>query len=181
MSILLCHLYRHRQTGNTPRTLVADMSNGYCSFVIPTPLPAARRRSTRLRVTTVPRPHVRFLVAALSALIACQGADDAGNSALAELPPTPAEHSRGESLYDANCAPCHGPKGSGTTQGPPLVHIIYEPGHHGDASFQVAVQRGVFAHHWRFGNMPPQPQVAAEDVPPIIGYVRWLQRQAGIE
>ena len=110
----------------------------------------------------------------------CQGGEDA-QPVLAQLPPTPAEHSRGEALYDANCASCHGPKGAGTEQGPPLVHVIYEPGHHSDASFLVAAQRGVVAHHWRFGNMPPQPQVSAEEMPSIIGYVRWLQRQAGIE
>jgi cytochrome c len=119
---------------------------------------------------------------ALAAIIggACTDAEQ-GRPEVAQLPPTPAEHSRGETLYDANCASCHGPKGMGTTQGPPLVHVIYEPGHHSDASFHVATQRGVFAHHWRFGNMPPQPQVAQEDVAAIIGYVRWLQRQAGIE
>ena len=121
-----------------------------------------------------------FAAASLLAAAGCQGGDDA-RPVLGDLPPTPAEHTRGETLYDANCASCHGPKGTGTTEGPPLVHIYYEPGHHSDASFHVAVQRGVFAHHWRFGNMPPQPQVAAEDIPPITGYVRWLQRQAGIE
>ena len=128
-------------------------------------------------------PTIRLRSAALSlvlAMTACGSAEESG-SELAQLPPTPAEHSRGETLYDANCAACHGPKGSGTQLGPPLVHIIYEPGHHGDASFHMAVQRGVVAHHWRFGNMPPQPQLAADDVQPIIDYVRWLQRQAGIQ
>ena len=126
------------------------------------------------------RRTTAVLAACVGAALACEPADDA-QPTLADLPPTPAEHSRGETLYDANCAACHGPKGTGTAQGPPLVHVIYEPGHHGDASFHVAVQRGVVAHHWRFGNMPPQPQVGADEVAPIIGYVRWLQRQAGIE
>lgn len=117
-----------------------------------------------------------------AAMLAAACADrEAPSADVAQLPPTPAEHSRGQTLYDANCATCHGPAGTGTAQGPPLVHIIYEPGHHSDASFHVAAQRGVFAHHWRFGNMPPQPQVTPDDVTAIIGYVRWLQRQAGIE
>ena len=129
------------------------------------------------------RPFRTLLASLAAAGLALAACNDGGDSrpALAQLPPTPAEHSRGERLYDANCATCHGPKGSGTQLGPPLVHIIYEPGHHGDASFHMAVQRGVVAHHWRFGNMPPQPQVAADDVQPIIDYVRWLQRQAGIQ
>jgi hypothetical protein len=29
--------------------------------------------------------------------------------------------------------------------------------------------------------MPPQPQVAPEDVAEIVRYVRWVQRQRGIE
>lgn len=65
--------------------------------------------------------------------------------------------------------------------GPPLVHKIYEPSHHGDAAFQVAAAQGVRAHHWRFGNMPPQDGVTAGDVTAIIAYVRELQRANGIE
>jgi hypothetical protein len=42
------------------------------------------------------------------------------------------------------------------------------------------MQRGVAAHHWRFGDMPPQPQVSAAEREEIIAYVRWLQRDAGI-
>ena len=98
-----------------------------------------------------------------------------------ELPPTPAEHREGESLFTANCASCHGESARGTEQGPPLLHIIYEPSHHSDASFVLAAQRGVAAHHWRFGNMPPQPQVDSASLRQIIGYVRWAQRQVGID
>lgn len=97
------------------------------------------------------------------------------------LPPTPAEFIEGEQLYDANCARCHGMYGRGTNLGPPLVHRIYEPSHHDDVAFQLAVRSGVIAHHWRFGNMPPIPTVSPEQVDQIIGYVRWMQRHAGIE
>jgi hypothetical protein len=61
------------------------------------------------------------------------------------------------------------------------VHRIYEPDHHADPAFQLAVARGVRAHHWRFGDMAPVPGVSESDVTAIIGYIRWLQRQAGIE
>lgn len=102
-----------------------------------------------------------------------------------ELPPPPAsipaEMAAGARAFDANCASCHGEFARGTETGPPLVHPYYLPSHHGDAAFQFAVQRGVAAHHWRFGDMPAQPQVQATQLHEIIAYVRWLQREAGIE
>lgn len=91
------------------------------------------------------------------------------------------EFARGESLFDTNCAVCHGPAGSGTTIGPPLVHIVYEPSHHSDESFQRAVAEGVVAHHWDFGPMPAMPGLDRDEVADIIAYVRALQREAGIE
>lgn len=96
------------------------------------------------------------------------------------LPPTPAEFIEGEQIYNDNCARCHGLYGRGTDLGPALVHRVYEPAHHGDAAFQLAVRSGVIAHHWRFGNMPPIPTVSPEQVDQVIGYIRWMQRQAGI-
>jgi mono/diheme cytochrome c family protein len=94
--------------------------------------------------------------------------------------PVPAELQAGEAKFAANCAGCHGPAGIGTSQGPPLVHKIYEPNHHSDAAFQRAAASGVQAHHWGFGNMPKIETVTPEDVDQIIKYVRWLQKQAGI-
>lgn len=98
-----------------------------------------------------------------------------------ELPPTPAEHQQGEELFNANCASCHGESARGTDHGPPLLHVIYEPSHHSDASFVLAARTGVPAHHWSFGNMPPQPQVDSAALRKIIGYVRWAQREVGID
>lgn len=88
---------------------------------------------------------------------------------------------KGAELYAASCALCHGERGIGTQTGPPLVHIIYEPGHHPDASFRNAVKNGVAAHHWSFGNMPPRPELSDGDIDDVIAYVRALQREAGIE
>jgi mono/diheme cytochrome c family protein len=93
----------------------------------------------------------------------------------------PAEHGAGRELFDAHCIGCHGAMGLGTEQGPPLVHTVYRPLHHGDEAFQVAVSRGVRAHHWRFGDMPAIPGLTRADVEAVVGYVRWLQRTAGIE
>ena len=92
----------------------------------------------------------------------------------------PAEFKKGEAAFNANCARCHGERGVGTSQGPPFVHKIYEPNHHGDAAFQRAAMLGVRAHHWQFGDMPKIPTVTSSDVDEIVKYVRWLQRQAGI-
>ncbi|WP_246660503.1 cytochrome c [Nitratireductor sp. XY-223] len=86
----------------------------------------------------------------------------------------------GKSLFDENCAACHGNNAAGSPDGPPLVHIIYEPGHHSDASFYLAVSQGVRQHHWTFGNMPAQPHVSEKDVALIIEYVRELQAANGI-
>lgn len=94
--------------------------------------------------------------------------------------PRPAELEEGEATFNTFCSRCHGAQGKGTSNGPPLVHKIYEPNHHADMAFQRAAAQGVRAHHWKFGNMPKIEGVTSEDVTHIIGYVRWLQRQAGI-
>ncbi len=91
-----------------------------------------------------------------------------------------AQINQGKKLFSRNCMRCHGPEASGSKIGPPLVHKIYEPSHHGDGSFFLAVSRGVKSHHWKFGDMAPVPGVKPEDVALIVQYVRWLQRKAGI-
>ncbi|MBI5237505.1 MAG: cytochrome c [Deltaproteobacteria bacterium] len=87
---------------------------------------------------------------------------------------------KGEGLFNSKCAMCHGRKGAGTKMGPPLVHKIYEPNHHADISFHMAVQRGVRAHHWGFGDMPKINGVTEADADEIIRYIRSLQKEAGI-
>jgi mono/diheme cytochrome c family protein len=87
----------------------------------------------------------------------------------------------GELAYVEHCARCHGPRGAGTTTGPALVHAVYRPSHHADSAFMLAVRRGVRAHHWSFGDMPPQPAVADRELSDIVRYVRELQKANGIE
>ncbi len=94
--------------------------------------------------------------------------------------PTPTMYLPGETLFNLNCASCHGVKATGTQQGPPLVHRIYEPSHHADAAFYRAVELGTQAHHWGFGDMSPVEGVSRGDITLIINFVRWLQREAGI-
>lgn len=86
----------------------------------------------------------------------------------------------GQPLFEANCAACHGNNGAGSENGPPLVHDIYNPGHHPDEAFYAAVRQGVPRHHWPYGNMPKQPQVSTEEVAKIVQYVRELQMANGI-
>ncbi|MEX0869539.1 MAG: cytochrome c [Nitriliruptoraceae bacterium] len=99
-----------------------------------------------------------------------------------ELPATnaAADPERGAELFTNNCAACHGPGAQGSAAGPPLVHEIYEPGHHGDEAFQLAVANGVRAHHWPFGDMPPVSGLDRAEVADIVADVRGLQREAGI-
>jgi mono/diheme cytochrome c family protein len=129
------------------------------------------------------RPPVRLsaaiLTVAILAVVACDSSQPktaAGGGTL----PLPPELQAAEAKFNANCSVCHGPRATGTQQGPPLVHKIYEPNHHGDAAFQRAASFGVKAHHWEFGNMPKIDAVTPADVEQITQYVRWLQRQAGI-
>lgn len=93
---------------------------------------------------------------------------------------TPSEFLTGESLYNTSCAKCHGQRGAGTDEGPPMLDQTYAPNHHADGAFYLAVERGVNPHHWRFGRMPPIEGLSRDDVAEIIGYVRWLQQAAGI-
>ena len=127
----------------------------------------------------------------LSTVILLIGCSESGTGAQEQLTGTstpvvdvamkvPDELQKGNEKFHTFCAPCHGPQGVGTDHGPPLVHKIYEPSHHADMAFQRAAAQGVRAHHWKFGNMPKIDGVTSEDVTEIIGYVRWLQKQAGI-
>jgi mono/diheme cytochrome c family protein len=82
----------------------------------------------------------------------------------------------GREAFSANCSRCHGEYAGGTGQGPPLVHKWYHPNHHADAAFFLAAKRGVPQHHWKFGNMPPHPQVGERSLQQIVQYVRELQQ-----
>jgi mono/diheme cytochrome c family protein len=109
--------------------------------------------------------------AVVLALAAC-GGDEATTEGV--------DLARGERLFENNCVVCHGPQGTGTVNGPPLVHEIYEPGHHSDEAFRRAIAQGSPQHHWDYGDMPAVPGLNDDEVEDIIGYVRELQREAGI-
>lgn len=87
----------------------------------------------------------------------------------------------GQAVFNQHCSVCHGVDGAGTRLGPPLIHAIYNPGHHDNKSFARAVTQGVQQHHWPYGNMPAQPQVGFSDLSKIMAFIREVQKQNGIE
>ena len=89
--------------------------------------------------------------------------------------------SDGRILFEQTCAVCHGANAAGTGKGPPLVHDLYNPGHHDDESFVRAAAQGVRSHHWPFGDMPPQSHVTEPQARAIARYVRELQEANGIQ
>ncbi|MBE1284468.1 MAG: c-type cytochrome [Rhodobacteraceae bacterium] len=87
----------------------------------------------------------------------------------------------GQRIFENACAACHGSDAVGSEgAGPPLIHVIYEPSHHSDESFQRAVAMGVRSHHWQFGDMPPVEGLTRGDVAMVVAYIREIQRANGI-
>lgn len=97
-----------------------------------------------------------------------------------KMPTLSAQAVRGQRIFKENCSRCHGEDATGTETGPPLIHDIYNPGHHGDNAFYRAVKQGSPQHHWNFGNMPPQTQVNDAEIASIIRFIREVQLANGI-
>ncbi|MGH7393309.1 MAG: c-type cytochrome [Candidatus Rokuibacteriota bacterium] len=109
--------------------------------------------------------------------------DDAADTdeVLVDVPELSATAEAGREAFDRRCVQCHGVHGGGSPAGPPLVHPVYRSAHHADVAFTLAVRRGVSAHHWRFGDMPPQPDTSPDEVEAVITYIRELQRANNID
>lgn len=133
----------------------------------------------------------RLVIGLIAALVLFGGirflsTDEAEKSgeALAQVnvPNLSVEDRVGESAFNTGCASCHGANAAGKNGvGPPLIHKIYEPSHHSDMSFVLAVKQGVRQHHWNFGNMQAVDGVSDQDIQSIISYVRAVQRENGID
>ena len=143
-----------------------------CSFL------RTRDGPDSMKITMTSQLQIGVWLLGLGLLVAC---DSSQPTQAVVSGPVPVEFQTGETTFNANCAACHGKQAAGTDHGPPLVHKIYEPHHHGDQAFQLAAANGVKAHHWEFGNMPKIEGVTPENVDQIVKYVRWMQRQAGIQ
>ena len=87
----------------------------------------------------------------------------------------------GAALYAQTCSACHGTDLRGTSRGPSLLSIVYEPSHHSDESFVRAVREGVAAHHWDFGPMPMVPGLGDGELEAVIAHVRSTQQREGFE
>ena len=107
-----------------------------------------RRAKKPTLAVTLPIPLASVLVIVLAG---CQADESAGSAALGDEARThlrqiaseaPAEVAQGKRRFEQNCSVCHGPAADGTAQGPPLAHKIYEPNHHADAAFTLAVRLG---------------------------------------
>lgn len=94
--------------------------------------------------------------------------------------PLSARALKGQQAFNGICAECHGVNGQGSDKGPPLIHPIYNPGHHGNQSIYNAALHGVQQHHWPFGNMPPQ-KVSFGELANIVQFIREVQVENGIK
>ena len=103
---------------------------------------------------------------------------DAGTGA---APDPPLSGHPGAAPYAEHCASCHGTDLRGTDQGPSHLSWVYEPNHHPDRSFEMAIRDGVRAHHWGFGDMAPVPAIDDAEIPLVIEYVRAVQEAEGFE
>ena len=127
---------------------------------------------------TYPIVRLVLLATSLFCLNSCYKPDPAEVRARNNLPEASyvADVSRGNKLFKKNCGICHGTQLQGSQQGPSLLHKTYYPDHHADLAIFWAIKKGVIQHHWKFGNMPPQPQINAEQSADIVAYIRLAQR-----
>lgn len=141
-------------------------------------LRAMKKRQRMLLLTVI--AWIAFGVVATLAIVSRTSEESPGVTVQVTPAALSQEAKAGEALFNATCAECHGPNAAGTNLGPPLIHDIYNPGHHSDQAFYLAAANGVRAHHWNYGDMPAQPQVSREEVTQIIRYIRELQEANGI-
>ena len=87
----------------------------------------------------------------------------------------------GAAVYQQYCAECHGVDLRGTDKGPSQLSIIYEPNHHGDYAYRVAIREGTREHHWWYGDMPPVEGITDLEIEKVISYIRAEQERLGFE
>ncbi len=91
----------------------------------------------------------------------------------------PFKLAKGQLLYQQNCSSCHGKALEGSNKGPTFLSPIYKASHHGDEAFYRAALKGVRAHHWNFGNMPPVKDMNERKMNAIVPFIRYYQKQKG--
>lgn len=108
------------------------------------------------------------------------GGSEAASPAYLVVPDMTASLQQGAQLFTKYCSACHGAVGDGSDNGPPLVHKIYEPGHHPDEAIYAAAKLGARAHHWQFGDMPPVVGITDPEIAEIVTFIRAMQKANGI-
>jgi mono/diheme cytochrome c family protein len=83
---------------------------------------------------------------------------------------------RGEAIYGANCAQCHGDDLAGTDRGPSLLEPIYGPDQLSDAEVADAIRNGVDEQLWEFGPMPANGAISDAQIEAILAFLRTQQR-----
>ena len=132
-----------------------------------------------MNTTTAAACRVAVAALAVATLLGGCGGGSAGE---VNIPEQPADLvSTGAEIYQAACAACHGTDLRGTDQGPSHLSAVYEPNHHSDAAFLLAVRNGSPQHHWRFGDMKPIDGLSEEDIVALTAFVREKQRVEGFE
>ena len=88
---------------------------------------------------------------------------------------------QGEALFKANCPGVPRRERGGHEAGSAADSRHLQSGSPFGQGFLSGGRRlGVRAHHWPYGDMPPQPQVKEAEVALIIRYIRELQEANGI-
>ncbi len=82
---------------------------------------------------------------------------------------------RGEAIYGANCAQCHGGDLAGTDSGPPLLDPVYGVAQLSDDEFAGAIRNGVDEDRWAFGPMPANGAITDDQIEAILTFVRAVQ------
>ena len=108
----------------------------------------------------------RLLLGAAATIVSASIAASCG----ADGPRTTLE--RGEVIYGANCAQCHGGDLTGTERGPSLLEPIYGPDELSDEAFAAAIRNGVAEERWEFGPMPANGAITDEQIEAILTFVR---------
>jgi mono/diheme cytochrome c family protein len=112
---------------------------------------------------------VRLLLAGvgtgvLATVAAACGADSARSAA-----------DRGEAIYGANCAQCHGDDLAGTERGPSLLAAAYRRDELPDAAIADAIRNGVDARLWDYGPMPANGALSDAQIDAVVEFLRAQQ------
>ena len=143
------------------------------------PVPDRQSSPAKKRKLLISGALTALAITGIAIFILFDGGWGGTSSVNVEVPDLSALGQRGARAFEAKCAQCHGTNAEGSSDGPPLVHRIYEPSHHGDAAIRRAARFGVRPHHWDFGLMP-RVEVSDSELSALIAYIRELQRANGI-